>query len=207
MRSPSIMRIITSSVAMLFAAHCFASSCNSMPAELDAMAAADQALRHRLMASAPASTVHRRDLDRLELVDRVNTDKLKRILAACGWPKKSVYGESAGGKVWLLVQHADQDRAFQMDAIELLADAVRAGEASGVHLAYLSDRVTIAQNRPQLYGTQFKVVGECGLELLPVDDMAKVEDRRKQLGMPTVTEYRQQVLHHAMPTNCAQTSK
>ena len=172
------------------------------------MVEVDQALRNRLISEMPPeSSTKPRLAEQLELVDKTNTQRVRALLRACGWPKKSVHGEKAVNDTWLLVQHADHDPKFQNQAIKLLAAAVQQGEASGTQLAYLSDRVATSQKRPQLYGTQFKLTGDCGLEVMPLDDLAKVEERRKALNMPGLSEYRQQILEHALPAKCARDAK
>lgn len=179
-----------------------------MPERLGAMSSVDQALRRHLIDEmSSANTTKPRIAEQLEIVDRSNTNMLKHMLAACGWPRTSVHGDKAVGDAWLLAQHADHDPDFQSTAIRLLQSAVQLGEASGVQLAYLSDRVATSRKRPQLYGTQFNVVGECGLELMPVDDIIEVEERRKQAGMPTMAEYREQLIRHALPPHCTKDAK
>ena len=45
--------------------------------------------------------------------------------------------------------------AFQRVCLELLGQAVQAGEADARQQAYLTDRVLLAEGNQQLYGTQF----------------------------------------------------
>jgi hypothetical protein len=49
----------------------------------------------------------------------------------------------------------DADRDFQRFCLGLLADAVAAGQADPSHLALLTDRVRVAEGRPQVYGIQY----------------------------------------------------
>ena len=57
---------------------------------------------------------------------------------------------------WLLAQHADSDPEFQRICLDLVTQAVACGEALPTELAYLTDRVLLAEGKPQEYGTQFK---------------------------------------------------
>lgn len=88
----------------------------------------------------------------------------------------------------------------------LLAGLASAGLAAPArcadYLAYLSDRVALAQGGPQQCGTQRDIKGECELEFRSFDDRAKVEARRKAIGWPSLDAYRQLVLHNAMPEKC-----
>jgi hypothetical protein len=54
-----------------------------------------------------------------------------------------------------LAQYTDARPEFQRRCLDLVTDAVAAGEADPGHLAYLTDRVLCAEGRPQRYGTQF----------------------------------------------------
>jgi len=121
-------------------------------------------------------------------VDRDNTAWLKRYLDEHGWPPHAKVGRKGSQGFWLLAQHADADPRFQEQVLEMLGDAVARGEASGVHLAYLSDRVRLAQGRPQRYGTQFERV-DGTLRPRPIEDADTVDARRAALGMETLDEY------------------
>src|SRR5260370_9006664 len=95
---------------------------------------------------------------RIEAIDKVNTAGMKEIVDQYGWPGKSLVGKDGANAAWLLVQHADRDPAFQKRCLELLREAQKKGEVSGQELAYLTDRVRVAQGENQLYGTQFHTV-------------------------------------------------
>jgi Family of unknown function (DUF6624) len=87
-------------------------------------------------------------------VDADNLPWLKRVIAGTGWPGRSLVGEDGAHAAWLLVQHADRDPAFQRSCLGLITEAARHGEATPAELAYLTDRVLLAEGQPQEYGTQ-----------------------------------------------------
>ena len=89
---------------------------------------------------------------RVTEVDEANTSWLKDVVAAVGWPGRSLVGDEGAHIAWLLAQHADRDRAFQRRCLKLLQRAVAEGEASPRDLAYLTDLVLLAYGEPQLYG-------------------------------------------------------
>ena len=122
-------------------------------------------------------------------IDARNTAWMKEVVDKHGWPGKSLVGTDGAQKAWLLVQHADQDRAFQKRCLKLLAEAVKKGEARPEHLAYLTDRVKVADKEKQVYGTQFHEVGG-KMEPYPIEDEANVDQRRKEVGLPPLAEYR-----------------
>jgi hypothetical protein len=53
----------------------------------------------------------------------------------------------------------------------------------------LVDRVLIRQGLPQRYGTQFMFV-EGGIEFHPIEDPESVDERRADVGLPSIEEYR-----------------
>ena len=153
--------------------------------ELLRMAKEDQEIRDRASRARYADAAINA---RWAEVDRKNTARLKAIVAERGWPGKGLVGPDGAQAAWLLVQHADRDRDFQRRCLTLLEQAVKAGEASGVHLAYLTDRVRVGDGRPQLYGTQFLTI-DGREELQPIEDQAHVDERRKAVGLPPLAEY------------------
>ena len=128
-------------------------------------------------------------LDKVAEIDRENTTRLKKINDKHSWPGKSLVGEDGAYAAWLLVQHADKDRAFQKRCLTLLERAVKAQEASATDLAYLTDRILVAEDKNQVYGTQFRVV-DGKMEPYPIADEKSVDRRRKQAASPTSAEYR-----------------
>ncbi len=121
-------------------------------------------------------------------VDTGNTRWLAEILGARGWPGRTMVGEDGAEAAWLLAQHADRDLDLQRTFLEALRGAVAEGEASPANLAYLEDRVRVADGRPQLYGTQFDVTdGEFGP--CPIEDPARLDERRAAAGLDPFAVY------------------
>ncbi len=181
--------------------------CSNYAADLAVMVSADQALRARWDFSAlPAGAGSPAELPRIvqqtALVDRANTTRLKSLVRACGWPRRSIHGEQAVHNAWLLAQHADHDRRFQRRVLQLLEAGVIAGEVPPDNLAYLADRLAVAQGKPQRYGTQHTQTGPCGFDFSPLDDRARVEERRKAIGLPTLEDYRKLFDDIALPLGC-----
>ncbi len=130
--------------------------------------------------------------DRVTKIDEKNTDRLKSLVAQHGWLGKSQVGEDGAHAAWLLVQHADRDRMFQRDCLEKMKQSFKDGEVSGKDLAYLVDRVAVAEKKKQIYGTQFQ--GTCGsMKPQPIEDEQHVDDRRKSVGLTTMAESEKQM--------------
>ena len=62
--------------------------------------------------------------------------------------------------------------------------------------------IGLARDKPQIYGTQFRVVAPCGLEPLPMRDPKNVDARRAALGLGPLEDYRKQVAEYALPASC-----
>ena len=114
-------------------------------------------------------------------VDRDNTARLREVIRRHGWPGRELIGEAGAHAAWLLAQHAPPD--LQEECLPLLQEAVARGDASPVDLAYLLDRVLMHRGEPQVYGTQYRQVGEGPLELWTVRDPSGLDQRRAALGL------------------------
>ena len=121
--------------------------------------------------------------------DEPRTARLKEIIEEHGWPGYDLVGEEGEEAAWALAQHADLDPEFQQQALELLRDAVAEGQASPGNLAYLEDRVAVAQGWPQLYGTQMGCAKKGPVPATPIEDPAQLDQRREEAGLPPHEEY------------------
>lgn len=172
--------------------------------ELVRRAAEDQELRGADVA-ALSQEQRRAHFARVTQVDTDNTAWLKEVVAAHGWPGAGVVGDEAARSAFLLVQHADHDPAFQAACLPLLEAAASRGEIPMTHVAYLTDRVRVKQQRPQLYGTQYyaKTLPDGSVAsgpdgrieyLLPVvEDLERLDDRRREAGLEPWSAYEQRM--------------
>lgn len=169
----------------------------ALRAELARRIKADQDARFALInyqkahPDAKAPEVQRetaRLVNRVQAVDAGDLKWLKGVVARRGWPGKSLVGEDGAHDAWLLVQHADADRAFQRRCLTLMEAAAGRGEVRKDDLAYLTDRVLVGEGKKQRYGTQARIEnGE--VTPLPIEDEANVDSRRAALGLPPLKQY------------------
>ena len=157
-------------------------------AELLEMMARDQTLRGALGASQDSELVKQ-----LLETDAVHTARFKEILHVHGWPSFSLVGNDGAQAAWIVAQHADADRNFQRNCLELMRVAVNAGEADAQLLAYLTDRVRVALQQPQVYGTQMRVLDDGHLEPFEIGDADRVDERRAEIGLESMVEYRKKM--------------
>lgn len=121
-------------------------------------------------------------------VDAANLPWLRELVGRIGWPGHSVVGEDGAHAAWLLVQHADADPAFQRRCLELLTAAAEQGQATRRQVAYLTDRVLIAEGAPQEYGTQ--VAGRDGVWApMSLGSPASVDARREAMSLEPLATY------------------
>jgi hypothetical protein len=122
------------------------------------------------------------------VVDQVNTEWLKGIVAAEGWPTISRVGAPASQQAWLLVQHADADPAFQLKVLRLMEPLTGTGEVSKPNYAYLYDRVMLKLVGKQRYGTQMTCRGGKRVPQ-PLEQEASLARDRKAMELDPVEQY------------------
>lgn len=121
-------------------------------------------------------------------LDRQSLSELLAIIESSGWPRRSEVGSDASTAAFLVVQHGDLET--QKRCLPALRLRVDEGEAQASHWALLLDRVRVREGLPQVYGSQ--VVwseAESRLQLHPVEDPTRVDDRRAEVGLPPLAEY------------------
>lgn len=131
--------------------------------------------------------------------DHANTEWLKKRVHEEGWPKISVVGEQAAGAAWLLVQHADADPLFQLQALRLMEPLLASGEVSKQNYAYLYDRIMLKLVGRQRYATQAGPCENGKRRPQPLEDETAVEKLRKEAGLPPLDEYMAQLQQFAGP--------
>ncbi|MGN9840646.1 DUF6624 domain-containing protein [Nonomuraea sp. H19] len=127
------------------------------------------------------------DWDRVE---KANTGRMRQILDTHGWPGYAMVGKDGAHAAWALIQHADRDLALQRRGLEMMRQAVEKDDADASDLAYLVDRVRVAERKPQVYGTQWET-GPQG-EWRPrtyIENEAEVDERRAEVGLKPLKEY------------------
>ncbi|MDA1264269.1 MAG: hypothetical protein O2816_04230 [Planctomycetota bacterium] len=118
---------------------------------------------------------------------------LGRWIEAGRWPCISQVGAEAAQDAWLLVQHADRDPDLQRRALDLMDRLVDEGEVAAGNHALLTDRVLVAEGRPQRFGTQWRIEQVGGVlhfgPATPIEDRDSVDERREAVGLTSLAEY------------------
>lgn len=119
--------------------------------------------------------------------DEDNRRWMKTVIAKTGWPTATMVDSDGAHAAWLLVQHADADPTFQRQCLDLMLQLPKT-ESSQSDVAYLTDRVLLAEGKRQLYGTQFATV-DGTLQPRPIFDEVHVDERRASVGLCPLAEY------------------
>jgi len=203
MRSTLPLLVPLFAAAVMAPAHA-APSCAAYAGELTAMVEAADTLRSQVdYLAAPSDAAANERRAALEGVERANAERLSAWMTACGWPRRSVEGVQAARAAWLIAQQRGADLAFQRQVVRQLELAVLDGEAAAMHLAAAADRLAVQEGRPQRYGTQLRQVAGCGWDYYLLDDLARVEARRKRLGLPALEDHKRAINAVAGQESCA----
>jgi hypothetical protein len=117
-----------------------------------------------------------------------NAKTLNEIINKIGYPTVDKVGKEASEATWLIIQHSIEQPNFMKKCLKLLEIAVHQNKANSKNLAYLTDRIAVFENKPQLYGTQFDWDEKGELSPNLIDDLKKVNQRRKSIGLNSIEE-------------------
>jgi Family of unknown function (DUF6624) len=120
--------------------------------------------------------------------DTPRTERLAEIIDEHGWPGHDLVGEDGASAAWVIAQHSDLDVEFQRRALDLMREAVEEDDADPTELAYLEDRVALADGGPQVYGTQIGCV-DGAAQPAELADPDRVDERRAEVGLPPLADY------------------
>ena len=152
-----------------------------------AAALRERAVRDQEVRAAGGTTPEK--LARWRAVDAANARWMREVLRQHGWPGRRLVGDQGVADAALLVQHADGDRELQRVGLGLLVETVDAGDAAPNHVAYLVDRLHLHRGTPQRYGTQYARGDSGAYRMVPVDEPAGLDGRRRSLGLEPVAEF------------------
>ena len=121
----------------------------------------------------------------------IHTKRMREIVHDFGWPTVSSVGKEGAKNAWLLVQHAYKSLAFQKKCLLLMEKTFKDSpdEVTPMHIAFLTDRVRVNENKPQKFGTQFYTNGKEDLKLWPIRDKKNVDKRRAAFGIEPLADY------------------
>lgn len=151
--------------------------------KLEALAADDLNTRERLAADGGLFDGYHPEM---QTVHEANASQLETIIAAIGWPTPRLVGVDGARAAWLVAQHAIGLPSFQRKCLELLRQAVAAGDAPAWQMAMMLDRIRTFEGRPQVYWTQFDWDDEGQLSPGFIEDRDGVDQRRSEVGLESL---------------------
>lgn len=123
----------------------------------------------------------------MEKIHISNAQKLMGLIDKMGFPVLSNAGENGVRLSWLIIHHSISLPDFMRQSLIEMRMAGAQNDYLLELLAYTEDRVAWLEGRLQLYGTQSDWVdGE--LKRVPVEDVEKLDQRRKSLGLPPIDQ-------------------
>jgi len=131
-------------------------------------------------------------------IDATNAVQIKKIIAEWGWPTISDFGAYTAKNVWLLVQHMDDDKEFQSLCLQKMGKLLSKNEVNKIDYGYLYDRVQVNGGKPQKYGTQGECVGKGEWKPKPLENEAKLDQLRADMGMPSMKEYKKVIQENCL---------
>lgn len=121
--------------------------------------------------------------------DSINELKAKAIIKKYGYPGYDLVGESSDN-FWAIIQHCDDDIAFQEHVVALMKKQVDKNNASKRNYAYLTDRILVNKNQKQIYGTQLSRDNKTGkFSAFPLKYPKLVDKLREQVGLEPLADY------------------
>ncbi len=122
-------------------------------------------------------------------IDAANTAWLRTLVAELGWIDAKRFGAQASGAAFLLVQHSG-DLALMTAALPRIEADVKAKLLPDAQpYALLYDRTQLMLGEKQRYGTQLGADAKGQPVVLPLENRAKVEEYRKEIGLFPLTRY------------------
>lgn len=115
--------------------------------------------------------------------------RLEQIFNEYGYPGYDLVGKEGSNHFWLMVQHSDNDIAFQSRVLETLKQEVDKNNADGKNYALLTDRVKINKGERQIYGTQVTYNAPGQAYPKPLFDSVNVNKKRAEVGLEPIEQY------------------
>ncbi len=153
----------------------------------------DQKSRKAVMESAANSIDHQPNsqlLQDMHDLDAANRQWLEDFLAKYSWPTQTEVGKDGAHAAWMIVQHADAAPLFQRKCLIMIRELfdARPREVDPVDLAYLTDRVRVANGLKQQYGTQVQMRNGI-FRAIEIEKPDEVERLRANLGLQSMENY------------------
>ncbi len=125
------------------------------------------------------------------MVQEKNERELVRLIDNKGWPRVGRVGAEAAMATYLVAMHSHT--GLQKKYLTTIKKICEEKELPWERYALIYDRSLFNENKPQRFGTHTKYNERTKAEeLYPLEDESKVNEWRKELGLPPLEEYLKQ---------------
>ncbi|HKO77898.1 MAG TPA: DUF6624 domain-containing protein [Flavobacterium sp.] len=114
---------------------------------------------------------------------------VKKYFNENGFPGIKENGKETALHFWVIVQHGDNDVAFQKKVLKAIKKELKTKNASTRNYAYLYDRVQKNEKKPQLYGTQMIWDSQGVHSPYKLKAPKKVNQLRAEMGLEPIEDY------------------
>lgn len=115
------------------------------------------------------------------LTDAQNQKILFNIINQCGFPNSKKNKKESIFYAFIILLHSDN--IFKEKYFNNIQSAVKQGDLNRKHLAFFEDKMNISAGKTQKYGTQMLIDNNGNEILAPIDNLKKVNQRRKKIGL------------------------
>lgn len=115
------------------------------------------------------------------LVDAQNQKILFNIIDQCGFPNSDNNNKESVFYAFIILLHSDV--TLKEKYFHKIKKSVERGDLNKTHLAYFEDKIDLDNGKTQKYGTQMLIDEEGNEILAPIDNLEKVNQRRKKIGL------------------------
>ncbi|WP_433833485.1 DUF6624 domain-containing protein [Flavobacterium anhuiense] len=125
--------------------------------------------------------------------DSLNLIKVEEIIKQYGYPGKSLVGEPTNIAAWYVIQHSQKIAEY----LPMIEKEAKKKEIPFTYFAKMQDRFLTQQGKEQIYGTQGQMKQITNKQtgkkeffsyVSPIENPAKVNERRKKAGFTTTVE-------------------
>ena len=110
-------------------------------------------------------------------IGQENYSNLQQLIDKYGWPKYSTVGELAADAPLLVINHHEDDTVRKKYLFQIKQSCFEQ-EGSCMEYAKIQDRVLVNDDKPQIYGMQFRYNAERQLEPFPIKDPEYVDEKQ-----------------------------
>ena len=122
-------------------------------------------------------------------INKLHTQTLNEIVQLQGWLTKVQVTEEGVKAAFTLVSHSKNLR-FQQDMLPLIIQSyIDKQGIGGEAVAIFTDKISIAQGKDQVFGTQADLIGG-KLVFFQIENEDSVDQLRAQMDLPPLAEYK-----------------